>query len=291
MAERSVTDGLIDMHMHVGRLYTDEPEPLTPAFLLEFMDRNGIERAALHPIESPEETHYYVTTEYVLEVCRRQPDRFIPFCNVDPRIGEKANAPALRAKLTEYKRAGCKGYGEALSGLAIDEERLQRIYALCGELGLPIVFHMDGERNVDEKGFPRLERMLGKFPDTVFIGHAQHFWAEISGDASADQFGGYPKGPIAEGGSIVRLLAQYGNLYADISAGSALNALTRDMQFGWRFLERFQDKLFFGTDLCRRVREVRNVAYFVSAGTEGRISPAAYRKIARENAIRVFQLG
>ena len=290
MPQRGVTDGLIDVHMHVGRLYADESEPLTPEFLLEFMDRSGIERAALHPIESPEETHYYVPTEYVLEVCRQWPERFIPFCNVDPRIGEKANAPALRARLTECKRAGCKGYGEAMSGLAIDEDRLQRIYALCGELGLPIIFHMDAERNVDEKGFPRLERMLRQFPETIFIGHAQHFWAEISGDVKEDQFGGYPRGPIAEGGAIVRLLDRYANLYADISAGSALNGLTRDVQFGWRFLERFQDKLLFATDLCRRVRDVPNVAYFVSAGREGRISPAAYRKIARENAIRVFDL-
>ena len=35
---------------------------------------------------------------------------------------------------------------------------------------------------------------------------------------------------------------------------------------------------------------VANVEYFRSVGTEGRISPAAYRKIARENAIRVFRL-
>jgi len=290
MAKRRQTTGLIDMHMHVGRLYTTETEPLTPEFLLEFMDRNGIERAALHPIESPEEAHYYVTTEYVLEVCRRRPGRFIPLCNVDPRIGDKDNGHTLRARLTECKQAGCKGYGEAMSGLAIDEEHLQSVYALCGELALPIIFHMDGERNMDEKGFPRLEHMLREFPDTIFIGHGQHFWAEISGDVAPDQFGGYPTGPIVQGGSILRLLEQYPNLYADISAGSALNALTRDRQFGWRFLERFQDKLLFATDLCRRVREVPNVAYFVSAGREGRLSPAAYRKIARDNAIRIFHL-
>jgi len=276
--------------MHVGRLYAAERRALTPRFLLEFMDRSGIERAALLPIESPEECDYYVTTREVLAVCRRHPGRFIPFCNVDPRIGSGDNERPLRARLTECKRAGCKGYGEAMTGLAIDDERLRRVYALCGELELPIVFHFDAERNRDEVGYPRLERMLQQFPRTVFVGHGQRFWAEISGDVTPEQFSGYPRGPIAPGGSIVRLLSEYPNLYADLSAGSGLNAMTRDPSVGLGFLERFQDKLLFGTDLCRRVREVPNVAWFAALAETGQLSPAAHRKIARDNAVRILQL-
>ena len=76
---------MIDIHMHVGRLYNFEKKALTPSYLLKLMDKHGIEKAALHPIESPEATDYYITTEEVLRVCKRHPDRFIPFCNVDPR--------------------------------------------------------------------------------------------------------------------------------------------------------------------------------------------------------------
>jgi predicted TIM-barrel fold metal-dependent hydrolase len=275
--------------MHLGRLYVQDPG-LSPEFLLEFMDRSGIERAALHPIESPEEAHFYVTTETVLDICRRHPTRFIPFCNVDPRIGSGDNTATLRARLQEYKAAGCKGYGEAMSGLRIDDERLQRVYRLCGELGIPIIYHIDADRNVDEKGFPGLERMLARFPDTILVGHGQHFWAEISGDVTPAQFSIYPKGPITPGGSILRLLERYPNLYADLSAGSALNAMTREPEFGYRFLERFQDRLFFATDICVRNPNVPNVAWFKALGAEGRISTAAYRKIARDNAIRVFGL-
>jgi hypothetical protein len=278
---------MIDVHMHIGKLYVGE-RPLTPKHLLKFMDANGVEKAILLPIESPEEAHYYVTTEYVLRVVGAHPDRFVAGCNVDPRIGTGDNMATLRARLTEYRDKGCRAYGEAMTGLAIDDPQLQRVYAICGELGLPIIYHMDGFRNVDEKGFPRFERMLKQYPQTIFVGHAQHFWAEISGDVGVEQFSSYPKGPVMPGGSIVRLLDAYPNLYADLSAGSAFNALTRDAAFGYEFIERFQDKLFFGTDMCRYVQEIDIVDFLRNARDRKRISGLAYDKIARLNAIGVF---
>jgi len=283
----------LDIHLHVGHLYVLDDEPITPDDLLAFMDRAGIARAALLPIESPEEAHFYVTTEYVLEVCRTNPERFIPFCNIDPRIAGRDNSREITRRLEEHARSGCKGLGEAMSGLYIDDVRMQRIYAACGDLGLPIIYHIDGERNIDEQGFPRFARMLEQYPQTTFVGHAQHFWAEISGNVTPADFSTYPKGPITPGGAIQRLFDNYPNLYADLSAGSALNALTRDRDFGYRFLERYQDRLFFGTDACRKAAFAEMpgiVPYLQQALQDGGLSATAYRKIAHENAERVFKL-
>lgn len=69
--------------------------------------------------------------------------------------------------------------------------------------------------------------------------------------------------------------------------------LTRDPEFGYRFLEEQQDKLFFGTDLChsRNSTEVpRIVRYLRSAAESGKVSAEALTKICRYNAIRVFKL-
>ena len=290
-----MTTKYLDIHCHVGRLYVGPNGKLTPKQVLDFMDRAGIAQATLHPIESPEEAHYYVTTEEVLRVCRRHPERFIPFCNVDPRIGSGDNSGLIRERLRQYRDAGCRGYGEAMSGLDIDDVRLQRVYAACGEFSLPIIYHIDADRNVDPPGFPGLERMLRQFPQTVFVGHGQRFWAEISGDATPDQFSVYPKGPVKPGGAIVRLLEQYPNLYADLSAGSAYNALTRDPDpaFAGGFLTRFRKKLFFGTDLCRtdQSRAVPGIVTLLERERQaGRLSAAAWRGIARDNAVRVFHL-
>ena len=58
---------------------------------------------------------------------------------------------------------------------------------------------------------------------------------------------------MVPGGSIDRLLAQYPNLHADLSAGSALNAFRRDLTYAREFALKHADKLMFGTD--RFVRE------------------------------------
>jgi len=63
----------------------------------------------------------------------------------------------------------------------------------------------------------------GAAPQTIFIGHAPGFWREISGDADSDPKA-YPAGPVREGGRLYPLFESCANLYADLSAGSALGA-------------------------------------------------------------------
>jgi predicted TIM-barrel fold metal-dependent hydrolase len=272
--------------MHVGRLYHFETKPLTPSYLLKFMDANCIEKAALLPIESPEETDYYVTTDYVLNVCKRHPDRFIPFCNMDPRRRSADLTTDFRGILTEYRDRGCRGLGELMAGVYVDDPRMQAIYEVCGELGMPIVFHLDALRDIDEVGLPRYEAMIRKFPKTIFVGHGPHFWAEISADMREEDIGGYPKGKVAAPGAVEKLLSTYSNAYADLSAGSGYNAITRDPDYGGRFLDRFQDKLLFGTDICRRNMTFPMIDHLAGCG----LSKAAYGKITSGNAWRLLGL-
>ena len=83
-------------------------------------------------------------------------------------------------------------------------------------------------------------------PGTTFIGHAPGFWAHISDDGQFDQVA-YPKGKVTPG-KVVAMLREYPNLYADISAGSGLNALQRDPAFGTDFVLEFQDRLLYARD-------------------------------------------
>ena len=271
---------MIDIHLHIGRLYFEE-KPLTPSYLLKFMDKKGIKKAVLLPIENPEDTSYYVSTEYVLKVCKKYPERFIPFCNVDPRRSK------VYEIIKEYQEQGCKGFGEVLVGLNVDDARLQKIYETCGELELPIIFDLSGTTCLDEIGLPKFEKMIKKFPETIFSGHGPHFWAEISSDAVLS---GYPEGKIKKGGAVGKILSKYPNAYADLSASSGFNAISRDPEFGYRFLEEFQDKLLFGTDICHVNQDVPIVPYFKKILSEGKISQAAYAKITRKNAERILKL-
>ncbi len=276
----------LDIHTHVGRLRHDLP-PNRPEDLVATLDRAGIARAAVMAVESPEEVDYYVTTEQVLAACARYPDRLIPFCAVDPRH----RYPGLfdpRPLLAEYVARGCRGFGEVLAGVPIDDPGLRAIYAACGELGLPVLFHADHHICADEPGAPRLERMLREFPRTVFIGHGPRFWAEVSSGATAAQWGigPYPSGPVTPGGATDRLLAAYPNLYGDLSAGSGYNALTRDPAFGLDFLERHQDKLLFGTDALRPDQPLPIVDFLRQCP----LGEAARAKICHRNAERLLGL-
>ena len=89
--------------------------------------------------------------------------------------------------------------------------------------------------------------MLEKYPRVNFIGHAQTWWANIDKNYQ-DQKVLYPKGPVTPGGLTDRYLADYPNMFGDLSAGSGLNALTRDEDFTRDFLARHQDKLLYGSD-------------------------------------------
>ena len=143
---------------------------------------------------------------------------------------------------------------------------------------------------VDDLGLPRLERVLQQLPQTTIIAHAPAFWSEISADVTEETRGGYPEGPVGKPGRAVELLRRYPNLYADLSAGSGYNAISRDPEFGYRFLEEFQDKLLFGTDICHVGQEVPIVDFLRRAVEEGHISREAFEKITRRNAERLLGL-
>jgi len=90
---------------------------------------------------------------------------------------------------------------------------------------------------------------------------------------------------------VVELFERYENLYGDLSAGSGFNAVSRDPEFGYPFLERFQDRMLFGTDICSAGQELPQPAFLKDAVQAGHISEEAYEKITWRNANRVFNLG
>ena len=59
----------------------------------------------------------------------------------------------------------------------------------------------------------------------------------------------YPEGPVLPGGANPAMLEKHPNLYADLSATSGLTALTRDEEFGRRYLVDYADKLLFARDI------------------------------------------
>jgi predicted TIM-barrel fold metal-dependent hydrolase len=133
--------------------------------------------------------------------------------------------------------------------------------------------------------------VLKQFPKLIFLGHSQAFWSEIGGGLTLAEKNGYPTGVVKEGGALVRLMRQYPNLHGDISAGSGYNALTRDPEFGYKFIEEFQDRLLLGLDYCSPENDMQHIEWFTAARDKGSINERIYQKIMWENTNRVLKLG
>jgi hypothetical protein len=113
-----------------------------------------------------------------------------------------------------------------------------------------------------------------------------------SGDVMRDsqRRTGYPKGKVKPG-RVVELMRKYPNLHGDLSAGSGFNAISRDPEFGCAFMEEFQDRLYWATDIANDPQKVPIVDYFRKLKAEKLISAAAYEKITWRNTDRLLKLG
>jgi predicted TIM-barrel fold metal-dependent hydrolase len=166
---------------------------------------------------------------------------------------------------------------------------MQRLYELAQAHAVPVLMHWQFE--MYNHGFERFYKMLEKYPRVTFLGHAQTWWANIDRN-HRDQSVLYPKGPVTPGGLTDRYLGDYANMYGDLSAGSGLNALTRDDAFTREFVTRHQDKLVFGSDCsdadgagpaCQGAQTIAAIRRLAG-------STSIERKLLYENARRIFRL-
>jgi uncharacterized protein len=174
------------------------------------------------------------------------PDRFTWFNSYD------VSQPDAEQVLTRAVKNGAQGFGEMKLHVAADGSQLRRAYALAGSLRVPILIHFQEVDHFANEGTwatgyaQTFESILRAYPGTTFIGHADAFWANVSADYRNDA--AYPTGRVVRGGVTDKWLGEHSNLFADLSANSANNALSRDADFTAGFLERHQDKLLFGSD-------------------------------------------
>lgn len=292
---------LIDIHLHThfprhpgvnrgGTYHFPSPD-----VIIKMMDENGVAKAVVLPVVSPECMYAYVTPEEVLQICGQYPDRFIPFCNVDPRFMTNSPKADFMSLLAAYKELGCKGVGEYFPNIPVDDPLNMNVFRQVEEIGFPLTFHIAPQVGgyygmFDEPGLPRLEKVLKQFPRLIFLGHSQVFWAEMGPLKNTEERKGYPKGRILKEGRVVQLMREYPNLHGDLSAGSGYNAISRDPEFGYRFLEEFQDRLYWGTDIDVVPINLPIVPYFRKLKKEKLISETAYEKITWKNAVKLLNI-
>jgi predicted TIM-barrel fold metal-dependent hydrolase len=218
----------------------------------------------------------------VQEVARRLPGEYSFFANEVPYLSD------ARDVIMAGLKAGGRGIGEQKFMVDADSRAVQIVAEIAAEFGVAVLLHFQSGRY--NTSFERFHKIVEKYPAVPFIGHAQTWWANI--DAKVDQTVLYPKGPVAPGGITDKLLADYPNVFADMSAGSGLNAMLRDEDHARSFMERHQDKLLYGSDCSDAVGEGAKCSGSQMIAAIRRLAPnkAAERKVLFENARRVLKL-
>ena len=288
---------IIDCHQH-----TDWHGKTTADFI-QYFDSAGVDRAWLlswEEIDGGRDPGYmHLSIDNVFATAAAHPSRYVIGTAPDPR---RENVLEL---IRRYRREGAKIFGEVKLCVLMDTPELIAAFRLAGELGMPVLFHLQLPNPKDpdvrrDRGpgqwylgdIDAVERTLTQCPGTVFLGHGPGWWAHISADEKgygvpkpdAAGLGGpyasvYPDGPVVPGGGVVRLLEKYPNIYCDLSAWSGLNGISRDREFGRRFLIDYADRLLYGTDYW----DTKLLDYL--RGLE--LPPAVLEKILSGNAIRL----
>lgn len=248
---------VIDIHNHLGDLENTEH------YLAE-MDKAGVWKCV--SLDALSKDDFY--KEHLKVSAAVGKDRFLPFFRPDFSKIDDPNFGIKEAeKLEKAVQLGCRGLkiSKALglgfkdaSGrfVAVDDPRIDPIWAKCAELGIPVEMHVSDPKafftpidqyneRYDELGqnpewsfygeaYPsKMEilearnRVIEKHPNTIFIGA---------------HFGNLPEDLAAVGG----WLDSYPNFYVDIDA--RISELGRQPYTARKFFIKYQDRILFGTD-------------------------------------------
>ncbi len=222
------------------------------------------------------------TTQDAFNFAKAHPGAFLWGAN---EVTDLDNAPIT---IEKWLKQGACIIGEQKFKVECDSPQSQKLYELAAAYNVPILLHF--QYLTYNLGYDRFYKMLSKHPRTNFIGHAQTFWGNI--DKLQEQKNLYPKGKVTPGGLTDRYLADYPNMFADMSAGSGLNALTRDEEHTTAFFKRHQDKILYGSDCADHLGRGPGCQGAATIAAIRRLAPdkKVERKILFENSKRLFRL-
>jgi predicted TIM-barrel fold metal-dependent hydrolase len=281
-------EAIIDIHQHTnysGR--TDEQ-------LVRHQRNMGVTQTVLlpagHPVERPS-THMGKSNglaakcfpiESCYQIAQDHPGEYFFFANEVPDV---ENA---RAEIEKYLKLGALGIGEEKFNIDVESPAFDTVAGLARDYDVPLLMHI--QYGMYNHGFDRFWRVLEKYPKTRFIGHAQTMWANI--DKLANQKVLYPTTHVQAGGLTDQYLRDYPNFYADISAGSGLQSLTRDHDHARAFLLNHQDKIMYGSDCNDHTGKIPACQGALTIAAIKQLAPSKEiaRKILYENAVGVLRI-
>lgn len=153
-----------DIHSHVYKYPYPTPETeslfTNEQQLIKTHDKMDIHGAVLLPLVSSE-VYVPQSVGEIIDIANRSNGRFIPFCNIDPRVLKNSSDAPLGFLLNHFKNLGCRGIGEVLPNMEWKNPLMQNLLKHTQDVGFPLLFDMNASIDtgyciIDESGMPSL---------------------------------------------------------------------------------------------------------------------------------------
>lgn len=196
------------------------------------------------------------------------PGRFVLFCNINfegagaegwiestvSQLEQDVKAGAVGLKV--YKSLGLRNNDASGNRLAIDDPRLDPIWAKCGELGIPVLIHSadpksfwddfdgDNERWLELKTHPRRKRDANTpAPFEQIINEQHNVFRKHKNTTFINAHMGWYANDL---GKLGELLDEMPNM--NVGIGAIIAELGRQPRFAKAFFIKYQDRILFGKD-------------------------------------------
>lgn len=238
----------IDGYCTVGR---DREFDLTAATLLKAMDRSGVERAVIAPVDRWLAVDNRKGNAFVLKTAAAYRDRFIPACSVNPWYGKKAIRELRRAQETGARLLVLHPF---VQGYLANDELVWPVLEALADQALPVYVHTGMPGNATPW---QVVDLAERFPLLDFIiGHcgATDFWPDM-GTAAAAAPNLYFEASLARPFLFLRYLQTVGRDRGVMGSYAPLNALS----FEWDQMRAYVPPLewpeCYGDTLARLLRK------------------------------------
>jgi len=214
----------IDPHVHAMSV-----TPLGLRAVAKWMEERNVERCIVSPLNH-KGSRAWTEEERQTLLANFKPykGKIDRMTIIDP--GEVETVDQAVKILEREKADGAIAFGEHYGvALKFDDPKNLMLYEACEKTGLPVMFHIDQNKNMVEPGMERVDRVLKMFPKCKVVAHA-YWWRQLAN------------------GTCDRQLQEHPNLYADMSGIVVVQVLNRDRKYAREFLIRNQDKILWATD-------------------------------------------
>lgn len=258
----------IDVHVHAHAV---NPEGLD--HVAAWMKARNIEKCIISPLDHKGSRAYdEEERRSMLANYERYKGQIYRMALIEPGDFETVDGAveALEREISDGAIAMGEHYGK---GLMFDDPKNLLIYEACEKLGLPVMFHIDQNKNMVTPGMPEVDKVLRKFPKLKLVAHA-YWWRQYAN------------------GSCDRQLSEFPNIYADMSGVVVVNQLNRDRTKAREFLIKHQDRILWATDegwwSFGSKEKQMNQHYTILEELD--LPDEVRQKIYRGNAIKVYGL-